>query len=266
MSVRERSTKRMNLDDAITILELPGDCSFSDAKKAYKDLIQIWHSDRHAHSPRLLERANEKTLQLNTAWKMISNLGEIEFNKSRQLEKTPIPRPSGEKKTRRPIKLNSFRPTGVILEPIRSTSLASMPRSLKVVSLIQWTAIFALVFGASLAPQIYSQLALSMYGESFLGVVESCEYEGKRARISFSEHSVIADIPQYLLSLSLNKEGDITYACPEFVNVVALPSDFQHIHLGAVQKNLWVRPLVELAAFIIAPLLALFIRHKKRRR
>ncbi len=42
--------------------------SLEEAKMAWRDLISIWHPDRHNGNKRLRRKAEEKTKQLNEAW------------------------------------------------------------------------------------------------------------------------------------------------------------------------------------------------------
>jgi len=58
----------MNLKQCYAILEIEETASIEEIKQAYRDLIAIWHPDRHARNPRLQEKATEKLKALNTAY------------------------------------------------------------------------------------------------------------------------------------------------------------------------------------------------------
>jgi WD40 repeat protein len=63
-------------DEAIKfykVLELEPGAGADEIKQAYRDLAQIWHPDRFATSPRLLERAQEKMKELNEAYEFLKN-------------------------------------------------------------------------------------------------------------------------------------------------------------------------------------------------
>ena len=64
------------IDDAnkyYKVLELEPGAGADEIKQAYRDLAQIWHPDRFATSPRLLERAQEKMKELNEAYDFLKN-------------------------------------------------------------------------------------------------------------------------------------------------------------------------------------------------
>lgn len=57
----------MDLQRACEILELDKNASLEEIKQAYRDLVGIWHPDRHADNPRRYEKAQEKMKELNAA-------------------------------------------------------------------------------------------------------------------------------------------------------------------------------------------------------
>jgi len=61
----------MRLKQCYTTLEVNENASTGDIKQAYRDLISIWHPDRHAQNPRLHEKATEKLKELNAAYDML---------------------------------------------------------------------------------------------------------------------------------------------------------------------------------------------------
>lgn len=55
----------------LQLLELE-ECSTKDtARRAYRDLVRVWHPDRFAGDPRLRRRAEERLKQLNTAYETL---------------------------------------------------------------------------------------------------------------------------------------------------------------------------------------------------
>ncbi|MFC1877649.1 DnaJ domain-containing protein [Thermodesulfobacteriota bacterium] len=58
----------MDMKNCYKILEIQQTASLSEIKQAYRDMIGIWHPDRHAQNPRLHEKATEKLKELNVAY------------------------------------------------------------------------------------------------------------------------------------------------------------------------------------------------------
>jgi curved DNA-binding protein CbpA len=50
------------------ILDLGPDASMEDARRSYKDMVNVWHPDRFAHNPRLKKKAEQKLKEINTAY------------------------------------------------------------------------------------------------------------------------------------------------------------------------------------------------------
>jgi curved DNA-binding protein CbpA len=63
----------MNITKSYKTLDLKTGASIDDARKAYKDMVRVWHPDRFAGNPRLRAKANEKLKEVNLAY------GEIKF-------------------------------------------------------------------------------------------------------------------------------------------------------------------------------------------
>ena len=229
----------MTIEEALQVLELKWDCSFTDAKKAYKDLIQVWHSDRYTHNAKLLERAHQKTQRLNEAWALISKIGEKDFSHhlakkkpSAQKSQASTDRPSGKSTSttdshaprqdvkRSEIKLKEFEPTGVMMVPIWQNSTRRIPHRLaKIFAVILFLA------GAIQFRAIEASTRLMISGESYDGVVELCGERGKESQIGFAGISLVKDIPERYLSIAMKKSGQITYTCPERIGVTYVRSD-----------------------------------------
>ncbi len=58
----------MDLKNCYKILEIQETASLSEIKRAYRDMIGIWHPDRYIQNPRLHEKATEKLKELNVAY------------------------------------------------------------------------------------------------------------------------------------------------------------------------------------------------------
>ena len=63
-----------NLDDYYRILELEPNASAENIKKAYRDLVQVWHPDRFAHDPRLQRKAEEKLMEIKKAYEQLQSI------------------------------------------------------------------------------------------------------------------------------------------------------------------------------------------------
>ena len=70
---------KMDADRCLELLELESCSSAEEARRAYRDLVRVWHPDRFAGDPRLRIRAEEKVKQLNLAYEeLIRHLGRAE--------------------------------------------------------------------------------------------------------------------------------------------------------------------------------------------
>ncbi len=74
----------MNIKRSYKTLDLKTGASTDEARKAYKDLVRVWHPDRFASNPRLRAKANEKLTEINLAY------GEIK----KSLAKNIVTRPN----------------------------------------------------------------------------------------------------------------------------------------------------------------------------
>ena len=61
--VRARTTHR-----DYALLELTPSASPEEVKRAYRDLVQVWHPDRFAHDRRLQRKAQAKSQAINDAY------------------------------------------------------------------------------------------------------------------------------------------------------------------------------------------------------
>jgi hypothetical protein len=50
------------------VLELKPAASLDEIKKAYRDLVKVWHPDRFDHDPALQQKAQEKLKEINAAY------------------------------------------------------------------------------------------------------------------------------------------------------------------------------------------------------
>lgn len=53
---------------ALQKLDLPAEASFEEARTAHRELLQVWHPDRHSNNMRLQARATAKSQEINAAW------------------------------------------------------------------------------------------------------------------------------------------------------------------------------------------------------
>lgn len=59
---------RAETDQYYEMLELASGASLEEVKRAYRDLVKVWHPDRFTHDPRLQEKAQEKLKKINEAY------------------------------------------------------------------------------------------------------------------------------------------------------------------------------------------------------
>ena len=76
----------MNLQRCLKILELESASTIQEAKRAYKDLVRVWHPDRFANNPRLKKKAGQKLREINLAYKYVRDY--LESNQDRELSKS----------------------------------------------------------------------------------------------------------------------------------------------------------------------------------
>ncbi len=59
------------IHECFRVLELGDGATFEEARRAYYELVKVWHPDRFQHDERLTRRANEKLKQLNSAYETL---------------------------------------------------------------------------------------------------------------------------------------------------------------------------------------------------
>ena len=64
-----------DLQDCYRILDVEPGASREEVKRAYRELVRVWHPDRFAHDPALQQKAQEKLKQINLAYEQICNGG-----------------------------------------------------------------------------------------------------------------------------------------------------------------------------------------------
>jgi len=62
----------MNIDRCLEILDLPPGPSPEDLRRAYRDLVSVWHPDRFSGNPRLMRKAERKMKEINTAYETLT--------------------------------------------------------------------------------------------------------------------------------------------------------------------------------------------------
>ncbi len=118
------------------ILELKPGASREEVRRAYTDLVKVWHPDRFTHDPRLQQKAQEKLKEINEAyerlqagsrmralqpgnWSTQSQSGR-ESRESRSPESQDPPSPSPDESSRRPEKEQPEEPSGQPPPPSRT--------------------------------------------------------------------------------------------------------------------------------------------------
>ena len=59
------------LQSAYRLLEIDHDAPLEAVKRAYRDMVKVWHPDRFPHDERLRARATAKTAELNEAFQLV---------------------------------------------------------------------------------------------------------------------------------------------------------------------------------------------------
>lgn len=88
----------MNLKQCLKILELENPGSIQDAKRAYKDLVRVWHPDRFQSNPRLKQKAEQKLRAINLAFNFLRDYMESDHAGGTAVSQIPPGNsPSGQK-------------------------------------------------------------------------------------------------------------------------------------------------------------------------
>jgi hypothetical protein len=74
--------KKKNIAAAFALLGLPKDATSERVKKAFHDLVQVWHPDRFTHNSRLRAQAELKMKELNHAYSVVRDFLESKSQKS----------------------------------------------------------------------------------------------------------------------------------------------------------------------------------------
>ncbi|MFT5725936.1 MAG: hypothetical protein ACI8PB_000052 [Desulforhopalus sp.] len=61
----------MDIGEAQKILDINDSMSIDSIRLAYRDLVQVWHPDRHAHNQRLADKGSEKLKEINKAYSVV---------------------------------------------------------------------------------------------------------------------------------------------------------------------------------------------------
>ena len=79
MMHKQLPKKESDIGKSYKILELERGASLDDVRKAYKDMVRVWHPDRFTGNARLRARANEKLKAINLAYGEIRKFLERDF-------------------------------------------------------------------------------------------------------------------------------------------------------------------------------------------
>jgi outer membrane protein assembly factor BamE (lipoprotein component of BamABCDE complex) len=82
----------VDLKDAYAILEVPPGASRDEVRLAYRDLLKVWHPDRHSGDPALQRRAEDRLKRIIAAYDLVEEAG-FPSRPSPSKEETPPPRP-----------------------------------------------------------------------------------------------------------------------------------------------------------------------------
>jgi hypothetical protein len=63
------------VDRALRVLDLEAGASEAEITRAYKDLVRVWHPDRHGADPALQARAEEKLKEITRAYEVLKSSG-----------------------------------------------------------------------------------------------------------------------------------------------------------------------------------------------
>lgn len=80
-----------DLRDAYRILDVPVGAPKEDIRTAYRDLLKVWHPDRHAGDPSLQHRAQERLKNINGAYEAIELAGFPSARPPRVTQPPPVP-------------------------------------------------------------------------------------------------------------------------------------------------------------------------------
>ena len=61
----------VNYKEALAILEVDETMSSEEVRRAYRDLVDVWHPDRYVHNDRIKIKASEKLKQINRAYDLV---------------------------------------------------------------------------------------------------------------------------------------------------------------------------------------------------
>ncbi len=71
-----------DLRESYRVLEVEPGASPDELKRAYRDLVKVWHPDRFNDDPRLQGRAQEKLKQINLAYGIITEPRIVRLSKA----------------------------------------------------------------------------------------------------------------------------------------------------------------------------------------
>ena len=70
---------------ALALFELSWDCSIDDLKSAYRELLLVWHPDRHQSNARLRDRADRKTQEINRSHELLKDWVQSPLERRREI-------------------------------------------------------------------------------------------------------------------------------------------------------------------------------------
>ena len=61
----------MDIKRSFEILEISCNSTEDEVKQSYKDIVAVWHPDRHYNNPRLRQKAEKKLKEVNAAYETL---------------------------------------------------------------------------------------------------------------------------------------------------------------------------------------------------
>lgn len=87
----DRRSSKMSHNDCFRALGVAPDASWEEVRRAYKDLVRVWHPDRFESDPQLRERAEQHLQKINEAYFALKNSSNIFIGRRPEPEPQPPP-------------------------------------------------------------------------------------------------------------------------------------------------------------------------------
>lgn len=94
--------------EALAILEVDETMSSEEVRRAYRDLVDVWHPDRYVHNDRIKIKASEKLKQINRAYDLVQKHFKEKTHSSRQQSQSSKKQSQSSHQKRQSEKEDSF--------------------------------------------------------------------------------------------------------------------------------------------------------------